>query len=229
MLPPDRLQLAIDIQSRSYKLLRWVAEGIGKGFITYSRAHEYADVGDSARDWVEEHYLNLPANARPERTQLRPFANFFATYVVSSFDIVEQPGMRRVDPCGCGCRFCSYMIEAPRLQTKKLTKRDKQRALGLMADRVQQLAIEAGIAATPELAERIATNEQTRTSAGYSAYGHWLIKRLDGLTDGKSILALWREIAWNKSGSPTSKFVLKYDDFVNAEMRILQALESPPA
>jgi len=204
-----------------------VAEGISKGFLTHSRAHEYADVADSARDWVEEHYLNLPANARPERTHLRPFANFFATYVVTSFDIVEQPGMRRVDPCGCGCRFCSYMIEAPRLQTKKLSKRDKQRALGLMVDRILQLAIESDIALAPELAERIATDEKTRRFAGYSAYGHWLIKRLDGLTDGPSILALWREIAWNKSGSPRPKFMLKFDDFANSEQRILQALELP--
>ncbi len=225
MLPSDRLQLAIDIHTRSYRLLRWVAEGISKGFISHSRAHEYADVADSAQDWIEEHYLNLPANARPERNQLRPFANFFATYLVSSFDIVEQPGMRRVDPCGCGCRFCSYLIEAPRLKTKRLSKRDKQRALGLMADRVQQLAIEAGLGATPELAERLATDEQTRRWAGYSAYGHWLTKRLDGLTDGKSILALWREIAWNKSGSPRPKFALKYDDFVVAEKALVRAIE----
>lgn len=79
MLPPDRLKLAIDIQARSYRLLRWVAEAIGKGFIPATRAHEYADVSDSAYDWIEEHYLNLPADCRPAKDQLRPFANFFAT------------------------------------------------------------------------------------------------------------------------------------------------------
>ena len=33
MLSQDRLTLAIDIHSQSYKLLRWVADAIGKGFI----------------------------------------------------------------------------------------------------------------------------------------------------------------------------------------------------
>lgn len=146
---------------------------------------------------------------------------------MSSFDIVEQPGMRRMSyDCRCYCPMCSYLYRAPHLQAKKVSKRDKQRALGLMADRVQRLAIESGIDATPELSERIAYDENTRCSAAYSAYGHWLIKRLDGLTDGTSILALWREIAWNKSGSPIKKFVLKFDDFVIAEGKVLQAIES---
>jgi hypothetical protein len=226
MLPADRLKLAIDIHARSYRLLRWVAEGIDKGFITYSRAHEYADVGDSARDWVEEHYLNLPVDGRPERVHLREFANYFATYVVTSFDIVEQPGMRRVDPCGCGCRFCSYLIRAPRLQTKKLSKRDKERAIRLMADRVQQLALEEGLSVTREQAEKIAAIPQIRRSAGFSAYGHWLIKRLDGLTDGPAVLALWREIAWHRSGSPIARFVLKYEDFASAENDLIRAMSA---
>ena len=225
MLPADRLQLAIDIQGRSYRLLRWVAEAIGKGFIPATRAHQYADVADSAYDWIDKHYLNLPTNARPDRTHQREFANFFATYMMSSFDIIEQPGMREVDPCGCRCRFCSILVKAPHLQTKKLSPKMKQRALRLMVDRIQQLAIESGTPVTPDSAEQIATFEQTRRWAGYSAYGHWLIKRLDGLTDGPSILALWREIAWNKSGSPIPKFELKHADFVEAETSLIRAIE----
>ena len=225
MLPADRLQLAIDIQGRSYRLLRWVADAIGKGFIPATRAHEYADVADSAYDWIDQHYLNLPTNARPHRTHQREFANFFATYMISSFDIVEQPGKRRMTPCGCYCPMCSYFANAPYLQTKKLSSKMKQRALRLMADRVQQLAMESGTPITPEAAEQIATTVETRRAAGYSAYGQWLIKRLDGLTDGPSILALWREVAWNKSGSPIPRFELKYADFADAETCLVRAIE----
>ncbi len=88
MLPSDRLTLAIDIQSRSYKLLRWMAKGMEKGFISVTRAHDYADVTYSARDWIEQHYLNLPPETRPDRRFLHEFANFFATYVTSSFDMM---------------------------------------------------------------------------------------------------------------------------------------------
>jgi hypothetical protein len=226
MLPPDRLKLAIDIQARSYRLLKWVAEAVGKGFIPATRAHEYSDDADSACDWIQEHYANLPASARPQRSHLRPFANFFATYMSSSFDIVEQPGMRLVDPCGCGCRFCSTLVKAPHLQTKKLSKKIKQRARRLMADRVQQLALESGINLAAEVAERIATADQTRRAAGYSAYGLSLIKRLDGLSDGPSILALWREIAWTGAGSPIPRFELNYQDFQTAENDLVRVLRT---
>lgn len=226
MLPADRLRLAIDIHARSYRLLRWVAEAVEKGFIPATRAHEYADAAESALDWLDEHYLNLPANVRPERTMLREFANYFSTYVTTSFDIVEQPGRKLVSSCGCYCPMCSHLINAPHLQVKQPSHKDKQRARKLMADRVQQLALEEKLRVTRERAEQIVASPTIRRAAGFSAYGHWLIKRLDGLTDGKSILALWREIAWLRTGSPIARFVLKYDDFVAAEKALVRAIEA---
>lgn len=224
MLPADRLQLAIDIHARSYRLLRWVAEAVGKGFILATRAHEYADAADSARDWLDEHYRNLPTEARPDKSHLREFANYFSTYVTTSFDIIEQPGMKLVSSCGCYCPLCSHLVNAPHLKVKQPTHRDKQRARKLMADRLQQLALEHSLRVSREQAETIAAAPATRRSAGFSAYGHWLIKRLDGLTDGPAVLALWREIAWRRSGSPIANFVLRYEDFERAERELVQAM-----
>ncbi len=226
MLPADRLQLAIDIHARSYRLLRWVAEAVGKGFIPATRAHEYADAADSALDWLDEHYLNLPTEARPDKSHLREFANYFSTYVTTSFDIIEQPGMKLISSCGCYCPMCSHLINAPHLQVKQPSHRDKQRARKLMADRVQQLALEEGLRVTHDQAEKITAIPQIRRSAGFSAYGHWLIKRLDGLTDGPAVLALWREIAWLRSGSPIANFVLRYEDFIAAEKELVSAISS---
>ena len=226
MLSADRLTLAIDIQSRSYQLLRWVADGIEKGFIAATRAHEYADVPDAALDWINQHYLNLPPQLRPERRHLSEFANFFGTYVTSSFDLIEQPGMRLHSPCGCYCPLCAHLVNAPHLQPKKLTKRDKHRATNLMVDRVTALALEEGTSLKSEDAMSIAQNHETRRSAGYSAYGYWLIKRMEGFSDGKSVLALWREIAWHPTGSPIKGFKLRYEDFVDAEESLITAIHS---
>ena len=49
MLAADRLTLALDIHSRSYQLLRWVAEAVRQGFIPATRAHQYANTGDAAK------------------------------------------------------------------------------------------------------------------------------------------------------------------------------------
>jgi len=224
MLPADDLRLAIDIQSRSYKLLRWVAEGIKKGFIPATRAHEYAGVSDSALDWLEHHYLNFPAEARPDRRHLRQFANFFSTYVMSSFDVIEHPGMRLQSPCGCYCPWCAQIVNAPHLHAKKPSKRDKARADDLMCDRIAALSLEEEVPLGPGVAAQLVHDRATRRFAGYSAYGHWLIKRMDGFSDGKSVLALWRVIAWHPTGSPIKGFALQYEDFLHAEQSLLDTM-----
>jgi hypothetical protein len=224
MLPADQLELALDIHARSYRLLKWVAEAVRKGFIPATRAHEYADAADSARDWLAEHRLNLPADARPDESHLIEFANYFATYVTTSFDIVEQPGKKLISSCGCYCPMCSHLVNAPHLQVKQPTHRDKQRARRLMADRLQQLAIEHSLHVTRARAETIAGAPTTRCAAGYSAYGHWLIKRLSGITDGPAVLVLWREIAWTRAGAPIPRFELRQADFVAGEESLVRAL-----
>jgi hypothetical protein len=226
MLSRNRLSLAIDIHSRSYNLLRWVADAIGKGFIPVTRAHQYANTGDAAFDWIDEHYMNLPVATRPDRRNLREFANFFGTYVTTSFDVVERPGTRRISSCGCYCPLCVQIVNAPILQPKKLTKGDRERALRLMADRVTALGREEGIAAQPEHVMAIVRGNETRRHAAYSAYGYWLIRRLEGDSAGKGILSLWREIAWNLTGSPINGFKLRYEDFVAAEASLVDALQT---
>ena len=96
----------------------------------------------------------------------------------------------------------------------------------LMVDRVTALASEEGIAAQAEHITDVAHGDETRRNSAYSAYGYWLIRRLEGDTDGKSILALWREIAWNRTGSPIKSFELRYRDFIDAEESLVNALET---
>jgi len=226
MLAADRLLLAIDIHSQSYQLLRWVAEAVRRGFIPAVRAHQYADAGDSAFAWMEEHYLNFPLGMRPDRRHLREFANFFGTYVTSSFDIVEQPGTRLDSRCGCYCRMCAHLVNAPHLRAKKPGRRNKERAGQLMIRRVGALAREDRIAATDSAVAAVVNGDQTRRSAAYSTYGHWLIRRLEGDTDGPAVLALWREFAWERAGSPIKGFRLRHEDFIIAEEVLAAALRS---
>ena len=226
MLPADDLTLAIDIQSRSYRLLRWVADAVGKGFIPATRAHEYADVADSAMDWIEQHYQNFPPDMRPDRRHLRQFANFFSTYVTTSFQILDNPGSRMVSECGCYCPLCTYFIHAPHLRARKVSTQDKRRARRLMADRVFELAQEEGLEYDAETATAIVEDNDSRRSAGYSAYGKWLIRRIQGDTEGTAILALWRQIAWLPEGSPQKNFELHYNDFVDAEESLIGVIRT---
>ncbi len=232
MLPVERLKLAISIHSKCYKLLRWVSDAIQRGFIPLTRAHEYTSMADSSYEWFVEHYDNLPTELRPERRHLREFSNYFSTYLTTSFDLIEKPGQRLKSNCGCYCPLCRYLVEAPHLQPKKVLKKDKNRAVLLMEHRLQALAREAeldvGSSIIASVLQAVTNSDPCASSmdeatvnyrrlAAYSAYGFWLLQRLDGYSDGVSLLALWREFAYEPAGSPIQGFKLKYEDFVRAE------------
>lgn len=223
MLSSERLELALHIHDRSYRLLKWVADAIGKGFIPVVRAHQYANETAATRDWVESNYDNLPHAVRPTPDHMAPFSNFFSTYLMSSFDFVAKPGTRRESACGCMCPCCSRLVNASHLRAKTITKRDKRRAEELMGQRVCALGEEGGIAVDEQQAIGLIDGDLRRDCA-FSTYGHWLIQRLEGRTDGPAVLALWREIAWKATGSPIPGFTLQAKDFIAAENRVLSAL-----
>lgn len=226
MLPSDKLTLAIEIHQRSYKLLRWVSDAIHKGFISVSRAHENGNVADNAFEWIEQHYFNLPPESRPDRSYLREFSNFFSTYVLTSFDLIQSPGNRLRSDCGCYCPWCSRIVSAPYFQPKKLTKRDHVRAGELIVDRMELLALEEDLPLLSNSARALSSDPKTKLAAAYSTYGYWLIQRLNADVDGKSILALWRAIAWDQAGSPKRKFRLQFKDFVDAEEILIHEMRT---
>jgi hypothetical protein len=227
MLSRERLLLAIDIHSRSYKLLRWIGAAIENCQIPVERAEQHSDSSEAAFEWITENYQFLPLELKSDQAHLREFASFFWTYVTSSFDVIAYPGeLLQPGDCGCTCPMCARITRASHLQPKKLTKADKRRAFELMIDRIAALAEEENVAVTPDCCRALAGDPDTRRSAGYSTYGYWLINRLSGHTDGPAILGLWREIAWNKRGSPIQGFSLRYEDSASAERSLLRAMQN---
>lgn len=224
MLPTERLAFALTIHDRSYRLLKWVSEAVDKGFIPITRAHDYANERAAALDWIESNFQSLPAAVRPPKEELVPFANFFATYLMSSYDFVAAPGMVRKSWDGCYCPMCSRMVAGSHLRPKALTKRDKKRAGELMRDRLITLGKEQGVEVSNDQVDAFMKDEIQRKKVAYSTYGDWLIRRLDGQTDGPALLVLWREIAWERSGSPIQGFELRLKDFTKAEADLIAGL-----
>lgn len=226
MLPRDQIEEAVDIQQRSYRLLRWMASAIDRGFIGFSRAHDYSTASDAARDWIREHFDNLPPDARPVPGRLQAFSNFFGSYVTTSFDLVEQPGRKLVSACGCYCPLCARLAQASHLRTKSLAKRDKVHAQRKCVDRVMMLAGEEQIPLEREQAEAITADAKLSRAAAYSAYGLSLLERVRGSDGGLHILALWRMLAWKPEGSPIKDFVLEADAICEAERRLVAGMRT---
>jgi len=217
MLNREEISQAVDLQRRSYNLLRWLSTAISKGVIRFDRAHDYTDAAEAAKEWIERHYLNLPPDSRPPTDQLLPFARFFATYMTTSFELVEQPGERLFSSCGCSCTMCTYLVAAPHLKTKKVLRRDKARARSMKITTIQQLARDCDTNLDRQQAEQLLDSADTAMNISLLAYGEQLIARTRGMSVGPAVLALWREIAWDPKGSPKKNFQLEAADIVNAE------------
>jgi hypothetical protein len=230
MFERTSIENAVDLQQRSYKLLRWMADAVDRGFISTRAAHSFSTLPEAALAWLESHYNDLPRAGCPERNDLRRFANLFSSYLESSFDLYERPRQRLYSPeAHCFCPLCSWLVDMPRLQPKKLTRHDKERARKLTASALRQLALDLELAIAEPFVEQTIDERTMRESLALVAYGHDLLRRLDGIVEGPATLALWRRFAWTAEGSPKHGFELTAGAILDAEAAVVACLRASSA
>src|SRR5690606_16734535 len=164
MIDRDDIAVCVDIAQRSYRALQWLNEMLGRGILPVDGVHDDLTPQETARRWVRRFHPQFPKDAQPPESELDRFANYFATYLLTSFDLVEGATQERPGECGCWCRWCRRIVDTPNLQPAKPGRRDKDRAMHLMRNAVDELASECGASAAdadrvfaePELQEVIA-------------------------------------------------------------------------
>jgi hypothetical protein len=227
MLIREEVERAVRLQACGYQLLQWLEQAFNDGFIRPEAAANYATSEDAAYAWLDKHYLNLPARARPERADLRAFGNFFSTYLECTFDLDEKPGQRLYSPdAHCFCCMCSWMIQRPHLQPKKVRTTDKKVAERMKRNFLRRLAEARGISVTDERLDHMLEDPNLRDSIGLCAYAADLLQRMKGIAFGAASLALWRSFAWTPQGSPKKNFVLTADAIMIAQDRLAERLSS---
>jgi hypothetical protein len=227
LLKPEIVERALDLQNRSYHLLRWVADRIDHGTLEFKHAHEWATLPSAAHGWIEASYSTLPSHVQPERGDLRAFANLFASYLETSFEMVEAPGKQKYSrDAHCFCPMCSWLIDAPRLRTKKLTKADKARARKLEVSAIARVALAHDMPSID--AEALMEREGIAEAAALVAYALDLESRMNDSGVGPAGLALWRAFAWTRQGSPKKDFVLTPALILDAEKQIVTICAASP-
>jgi hypothetical protein len=224
VLPRNELESAVEIHRLSYRLLKWLADAIDRGDIHVTRNHGSASPQDAAYAWIDEHATILPTKLRPEPARRRSLANYFASYITTSFDVVDQPRQILASECGCYCPICARLVNLSRVQPKKVTRHDKRHAEECRIERVRKLAMEEGLAVSDARTAELAVSPIWLRRAAYSAYGQSLLERVRGDEGGTHVLALWREIAWKPEGSPIPGFELRAEDILNAEQELVAEL-----
>jgi hypothetical protein len=230
MLIRDEVENAVRLQACGYQLLKWLEKALSDGFITPEAAGTYATSEDAAYSWLDKHYLNLPDNARPERSDLRAFGNFFSTYLDCTFVLDAKPGKRLYSPdAHCFCPICSWMVQKPHLRPKKVGAGDKKVAERMKRTFLLQLAEAHGISVTEKMLDDMLQDPNLRDAVGLCTYAADLLQRLKGRAVGAASLALWRTFAWTPQGSPKKGFVLTTDEIMIAQDVLAERLSKPNA
>lgn len=228
MLSEEEITIAVAIQNKSYKLLKWLEQAMTRDFISPRSAHINMSAPEVTGIWIRSHLHNIPEEARPsiaDQVEFDRFCNFFSSYLLTSFDIVERPGMRLYsEDAHCFCPMCSYLVRVPHLQTKKLGGRDRKQAAKLKRDALQQLCLETDTAVPADKFEFLIHSPEYREATSTVAYGHQLVLRTVGEVKGPGALVLWREIAWTDQGSPKKKFALTAELILRARERVVAYL-----
>lgn len=215
MLIRDEVENAVRLQACGYQLLKWLEKALRDGFIA---PETYATSEDAAYSWLDKHYSSLPDKARPKRSALRAFANFFSTYLDCTFDLDAKPGKRLYSPdAHCFCPICSWMVQKPHLRPKKVGAGDKKVAERMKRTFLLQLAEARGISVTENMLDDMMQDPNLRDAVALCTYAADLLQRLKGRAVGAASLALWRTFAWTPQGSPKKGFVLTTDEIMIAQ------------
>lgn len=228
MLDREEVSIAVELQRKTYGLLQWISEAVRKGALTFSRAHEYATVAESFRDWLVTYTRQVPGKWRPRMSDAREvdmFANLFASYLLTSFELVEEPGFRMAaSDWGCSCILCRHLVAAPHLRARRISDHEKNRAQALKVDYVMRLAAEVGGEISDSKARALVDASETAEPVALATYGEALVARCHGSAGEPALLALWREFAWTRAGSPRRDFELAAAKILDAEAVTARAL-----
>ncbi len=107
-----------------------------------------------------------------------------------------------------------FVCGDPYFRPKNVTREAKHRAHKLKLQYLTQLAQNAEHPLDHAGAQALTEDTELREAVAMATYGHHLIRRIHGHSEGAALLVLWREFAWEESGSPKKAFRLNAEDIL---------------
>ncbi|MGO4774896.1 hypothetical protein [Lysobacter sp. TAB13] len=226
MLQEADIEFAVDLQARSYALLKWTADAIQRGFIGFDAAHAYARDPQSAATWIQRHYADLPREGRPPLEHLDTFCRLFVSQLDDTQRLVREPGQRLYSQDGhCFCEMCSGYINNPSLRARTLNPGDLRRADRTMRHCLDELALDCDRLLEQHQVDTLMRDAAFRETLALYAYIEILLQRLRGGGAPTGVpLALWRRFAWTAQGAPKRKYRLNTEAVLVAQHLLRQRL-----
>jgi len=220
MFEYENLSRIIELQQKSYALLKWVNDGLKRNVLSFKYMHEAMDTSNAAKEWIGRHLNNIPLDIRPEKENLSEFSHLFASYLTTSFELIDKPRKHLASSCECYCTMCSYLVSSSHLKTKKITDKTRKSAYKLKKLYLNSLASENELALIDREITELLICKGISKSISLATYANELIRRSKYASQGEGILLLWREIAWN-NGKPNIKYRLNVQSILDAQRDIL--------
>lgn len=219
------LNRVLDLQERAYALFQWMSSSLEKGLISLEAAQAHTSNTEAAEAWIRRYYQNLPVTARPSLDDIDDFVRLFNAFLKTSFSLTAEPGQRLYSPdAHCFCSYCSWWVDIPHIQPRKLSPANKKQAEKMMEEILEVLAAKQGVALNPVLAKDFLQDAELREKLAMCTYGTELFRRMRGDSSGPAGLALWRMFAWLPTGSPRKGFKLTAPLVLEAERQICERL-----
>jgi hypothetical protein len=216
------LARTLTMHERSFALFKWVREALRNGGMSFAVLHGVSDSSTAAAEWLRRHLPAIPRDVRPAEEDIEVFARLFVSFLTTSYEL-SPTKPRLVSDCGCYCSYCTYLRASAALVARKPSKKDFQTAIELKRIYVGALAKELRI---DDAATRVASVLASRDLCRQVALATWaaeLLRRAEFASQGQSVLALWKEFAW-ENNRPIKKLRLTSEQFQLAEESICYAL-----
>lgn len=212
MFDRTRLEALLELQGRSYALVRWLDGRARAGQLSARELRRaLADAG-AAEDWLRRNAAGLPSDVRPPPGSEVRYANLLASYLATSLQV--SPAWRARAHCA--------EVRTPGLRARAPSREDEAVAAALELDCLEALAAEEGLALfRDELARFRAASPALGRAITTVAYARELERRTEFRGQGRPVLALWRELAWDGT-HPVRGFALTADAVLEAE-RVVRA------
>jgi hypothetical protein len=224
MFEAETLARIVRLQQQSYRLLQWVGDGLRGGTLDFTTLHSAMGVAEAAKEWLGRNLASFPPDVRPERDDLDAFANLFASYLQTSFVLVEPAMQVKIAHKGCYCAFCTYLVAANVLRVRMPDKKAQQRARQMKELYLAALAAEVTGDSSYTKVEKLLSNSELAEDISFATYGNELLRRSQFASQGEGVLVLWREIAWDARGKVKKGFTLTAERILQAEKRLQEAL-----
>lgn len=216
MLDRAELRRAIALHEQAYGLFKWLNASMKRGQRALDGSLEALSFADAAAEWIRRWWSTLPTDHRPADADADAFAHLFASYLATSFRVVERSAVRACPGCWC----CVHWIESKHLRARDPDRKARADAVELERSYLRGLAAATGVAPSPAALEALTGDRTLAVPLALATYATELIRRTRFASQGEGVLALWRTISRDAKGRRNPKFRLTADAALVAEATV---------